>query len=107
MIRDDGTYKHGSRPRSDVSHSSSWRGKEELRVWFAQLVNVADAPKRGERDEVIYYSGDYEGRLTYFFVNNGGNYDGWAVELKIDDGCKTRGGFYIHPVCAYCVESQG
>lgn len=95
VIKDDGTYKHGSRPRGDMSGSHSWTGTEEMRVWFAQLVNVADAPKGGERDEVIYYSGDYEDRLTYFFVNGGGNFDGWAVELKIDDGCKTRGGLFV------------
>lgn len=101
VIRDDGAYKHASRPRDDVSGLRTWRGTKELRVWFAQLVNVADAPKGGERDEVIFYSGDYEERLTYFYVNTGGNYDGWSVELKIDDGCETRGEFYTRRVCTH------
>ncbi|RYP05273.1 hypothetical protein DL764_003934 [Monosporascus ibericus] len=88
VIRDDGTYKHASRPRPD--RRGIWVGDKDLRVWFAQLVNHG-APKLGERDEAIYVTGNYAERLIHYSINDGdGKYRaGAAIDVK--DGCLTRG----------------
>jgi hypothetical protein len=99
VIRDDGTYKHASRPRHD--RRGTWVGDEDLRVWFAQLVNHG-APKLGERDEAIYVTGNYAERIIHISINDGdGKYrSGGSIDVK--DGCLTRG---EHPgilgVCSF------
>jgi hypothetical protein len=89
VIRDDGKYKHASRPRND--RRGSWLGDEDMRVWFGQLVNKGGAPKLGERDEAVSVSGNYAGRLVGYRVNRGdGRYIG-ATDIDVKNGCLTRG----------------
>lgn len=96
VIRDDGTYKHGSRPRED--RKGSWMGDEDMRVWFAQLVKPNGTPKLEGRDQAIYVSGNYQDRLVYYNINDGdGKYRaGHSIDVK--DGCLTRGKL-ARPLC--------
>ncbi|KFX87900.1 hypothetical protein V490_07963 [Pseudogymnoascus sp. VKM F-3557] len=89
VIRDDGKYKHASRPRED--RKDEWVGDEDLRVWFAQLINKGGAPKLGERDEAVYATGNYAERLIHYRINNGDGDYGSGDTIDVKDGCLTRG----------------
>lgn len=94
VIHDDGTYKHASRPRTDREVSDLGRARG-TRLWFAQLINVANAPKGGERDELIW-GWKVERRTIKFRLNDGdGNFiDEKELDVKdtyIRDGCPVEG----------------
>lgn len=92
IIRSDGGYKHSSIARTEQS-DKKWRGDENTRVFFAQLVNFG-APKLGERDDMILVSGNDDDRTMLLGVNAGDGVfgpDGGYIDVK--DGCKTRGMF--------------
>ncbi|ROT40793.1 hypothetical protein SODALDRAFT_105063 [Sodiomyces alkalinus F11] len=90
VIRDDGTYRHQSVPRNDREVTNLGRSKG-TRVWFAQLVNVYNAPKGGERDELVW-GWKVERRTLKFRLNMGdGNFaEEHDIDVKDDyirDGC--------------------
>lgn len=88
VIQDDGTYKHASTPRTD--RKASWKGDDDTRVWFAQLINHG-APKLGERDEVIYVSGNSADRVIKIRENEGDGVYNREYTIDVKDGCLTRG----------------
>ena len=109
VIRDDGTYKHGSRPREDRNLPQLGKAKytHDGRIWFAQLVNVYNAPKGGERDECIWgwnepvTTNRYSRKIKYRLNEGDGAYSSQTWELDVKDGeylkdpCGLNGKFFF------------
>lgn len=87
-IKSDGQYKHGSTPSS---LKGEFEGKENARMWIAQLFNHG-LPKLEAVDELVFVSGDHKDRkITWRKNNGGGNLEEAREITTIKDGCKTRG----------------
>lgn len=86
IIRDDGTYKHASRPRNDREIEDTHISGDR-KFFFAQLVNVANAPKGGERDEYIRVTKAHipDSLNVLYRLNQGdGVYSALAQAIEVD-----------------------
>lgn len=124
IIRDDGTYKHGSRPREDrnLPQLGKVKSPDDVRIWFAQLVNVHNAPKGGERDECIWVWNEqirstdrYSRKISYRLNEGDGAYSSQTWELDVRDGeyfeelCGLSGKFHSYNCLAsvcHCMKSK-
>ena len=87
FIKGDGTYKHDSTHRKDSG--GSWEGDwDQMRMFFAQLVNLEGVPKGGERDEAIFVTANGDRRSIWYELNKGdGTFDKKKNKMDLDMDC--------------------
>jgi hypothetical protein len=99
---DDGTYTHASEPAIKILDDLQLYKDENVdsaikNMHFAQLVNIINVDKGGERDELIHIVEETvkgSGLATVaikYKLNDNGNFNGPWVGIDVKMDCKNRG----------------
>lgn len=87
LIYDDGPYVHSSTDMGIIfTHKVDY---EKDRFYLAQLVNLDNVGRGGERDDLVIVS-EFATKTT-LYVNQGGGKFSPGVEIDVHDGCGTIG----------------
>ncbi|KFY17433.1 hypothetical protein V492_00682 [Pseudogymnoascus sp. VKM F-4246] len=87
LVYDDGPYVHSSTKMSAIFGGS--KVYRDGQFYLAQLVNLDNVGRGGERDDLVYVSGS--ATKTTIFINQGDGTLGPPVDIDVHDSCGTIG----------------